>query len=60
MNLTPSTFHGVTTVGSLPLDDQTELRRKLRDLCLEMVEFLSLQSISDPLEHRTVAYAIVV
>ena len=56
---TPSTNIGSIMVGSLTPDLQTELRRKVRDSCLEVAEYLSSTSICNPDEHKTVAFSIV-
>lgn len=56
---TPSTTIGPLLVGSLVPDFQTEIRRKVRDTCLEVAEYLSATSICNPDEHKTMAFAIV-
>lgn len=56
---TPSTNHGPIQLGSLEPKYQTELRRKLRDTCLEVVDYLSLTSLCSPELHKELAYAIV-
>lgn len=56
---TPSTNIGSIMVGSLTTDMQTELRRKVRDSCLEVAEYLSSTSICNPDEHKTIAFCIV-
>ncbi len=56
---TPSTFHGVVSIGSLKPDEQTDLRRKIRDTCLDTIEYLSTYTICDPNEYHTLAYAVV-
>lgn len=56
---TPSTTFGPVYVVSLTTDQQTELRRKVRDLCLEVAEYLSATSICNPDQHKTLAFAIV-
>ena len=56
---TPSTNHGPIQIGGLDIKYQTELRRKLRDTCLEVVDYLSLTSLCSPRLHKELAYAVV-
>lgn len=57
---TPSTAQGPILVSNLDEHFQTEIRRKIRDSCLEIVEYLSSTSISHPKFHKELAYAVVV
>ena len=57
---TPSTAQGHILVSNLNEQCQTEIRRKIRDTCLEIVEFLSSTSICHPKSHKELAYSIVV
>lgn len=56
---TPSTTLGPIAVGSLVQDMQTDLRRKIRDTCLEVAEYLSATSICHPGHHKCLAFSIV-
>ena len=56
---TPSTNLGPVMVASFSSEMKTELRRKVRDTCLEVAEYLSATSICNPDLHKNLAYAIV-
>jgi hypothetical protein len=56
---TPSTTLGIIMVGNLVQEMQTELRRKVRDTCLEVAEYLSATCICHPAHHKSLAFAIV-
>ena len=56
---TPSTSHGLVQISHLVYDVQTEIRRKIRDTCLEVAEYLSSTSICDPDHYKLLANAVV-
>lgn len=61
LHMTPSTAVAKPlAVGSLTFALQTELRRKIRDACLEIVERMATQAYVNPDEHKTAALAVVV
>lgn len=56
---TPSTLLGNILVGSMAEKAQTDLRRKIRDYCLDISEELFRQSLFHPKKHRAIAYGII-
>lgn len=56
---TPSTNHGLVQVSRMDSEEQTDLRRKIREKCLEIMEFAMSRAFTDPKHFKTLAYTVV-
>ena len=57
--VTPSTFHGLVSVGNLEAAEQSEIRRKVRETSFQILEFIMCRLVCNPDTFKMVAYSVV-